>query len=146
MANVDAIMGEVFEKRMRGTHQGPRRVRVFARWIDSIKAQPLSPVADGTAVRRGDALFHDATVGCASCHEGDKMTNNRAADVGTGKAFQVPSLSRIALRAPFMHNGCAATLKDRFLNPACGGGDLHGKTSHLDAGQIDDLVAYLESL
>ena len=43
-----------------------------------------------------------------------------------------------------MHDGCAATLRDRF-NPACGG-DRHGVTAQLISGQIDDLVAYLSSL
>jgi hypothetical protein len=44
-----------------------------------------------------------------------------------------------------MHNGCASTLHERF-SPGCGGGDLHGVTSALLPSQIDDLVAYLESL
>jgi len=44
-----------------------------------------------------------------------------------------------------MHDGCAATLADRF-DPACGGGDLHGKTSHLTPAETGDLVAYLKSL
>jgi hypothetical protein len=43
-----------------------------------------------------------------------------------------------------MHEGCAATLADRF--GACSGGDAHGKTSHLTAEQRPDLVAYLETL
>jgi hypothetical protein len=52
-------------------------------------------------------------------------------------------------RAPFLHDGCATTLTDRFGDrrvPTCGGGDLHGKTAHLTSAQIADLVAYLESL
>jgi hypothetical protein len=51
------------------------------------------------------------------------------------------------MRAPYMHHGCAATLEDRF-SPIldCGGGDLHGKTSHLTAEQINDLVAYISTL
>jgi cytochrome c peroxidase len=64
--------------------------------------------------------------------------------VGTGRAFQVPPLMGLAARAPYMHNGCATTLHDRF--GPCGGGDKHGKTSHLSAAQINDLVAYLETL
>jgi hypothetical protein len=58
----------------------------------------------------------------------------------------VPFLVRIGARAPFMHDGCAPTLKDRFLDPVCSGGDRHGKISHLSEAQIDDLVAYLETL
>ena len=64
--------------------------------------------------------------------------------MGTGVNAQVPTLIGIAARAPYMHDGCASTLHDRFGD--CGGGDRHGKTSHLTATQIDDLVAYLESL
>jgi hypothetical protein len=68
--------------------------------------------------------------------------------VGTTEArqsLQVPSLRGVGYRAPFLHNGCAATLRARF-DPACGGGDLHGKTSQLTDDQIGDLVSYLESL
>ncbi|XXT23555.1 cytochrome c [Sorangium sp. So ce429] len=146
MSGIEAIMGEVFERRMGGMHQGPRRVKIFARWIDSLPAPPVSPAPNAEAVARGEALFHDKTVDCASCHAGAQLTNNESFDVGTDKAFQVPSLVRIGARAPFMHDGCAATLKDRFADPACGGGDKHGKTSHLSDEQIDDLVAYLETL
>ncbi|WP_438029510.1 c-type cytochrome [Sorangium sp. So ce233] len=146
MSGIEAIMSEVFERRMGGTHQGPRRVKVFARWIDSLPAPPVSSAPDKDAVARGEALFHDKTVDCARCHAGAQLTSNESFDVGTGKAFQVPSLVRIGARAPFMHDGCATTLKDRFTKAACGGGDMHGKTSHLSDAQIDDLVAFLETL
>jgi cytochrome c peroxidase len=54
-------------------------------------------------------------------------------------------LRNLQVRAPYMHDGCATTLKDRF-DPNCGGGDKHGVTSHLTPAEIDDLVAYLETL
>ncbi len=79
-----------------------------------------------------------------TCHAGARFSNNTTIDVGTGRAFQVPSLLGVGTRGPFMHDGCAATLRDRF-NPACGG-DRHGVTAQLSSGQIDDLVAYLSSL
>ena len=72
------------------------------------------------------------------------MTNNATVDVGTGEALQVPSLRGIAYRAPFMHQGCAKTLNDRFGD--CGGGDKHGKTSALNTTQRADLVSFLSSL
>ena len=56
----------------------------------------------------------------------------------------VPSLIGLAWRAPYMHQGCAATLADRF--GTCGGGDAHGKTSQLSAEQRADLIAFLETL
>jgi mono/diheme cytochrome c family protein len=145
MEGLDSIMAEVFVKRMGGLAQGPRRIKAFAKWLDAIPSTPQSTVADLTAAERGKAIFNDAKVACASCHSGAKLTNNKTVDVGTGRAFQVPSLLHIADRAPFMHNGCAPTLRDRF-SPACGGGDSHGVTSQLSPSDIDDLVAYLETL
>ncbi|WP_437288525.1 c-type cytochrome [Sorangium sp. So ce406] len=144
MTNFDTIMSEVFEQRMGGQRQSAERVAAFASWLDTIKPVPLSAPADEDAVRRGEALFNDQEVACASCHAGEKLTDNRTVDVGTGKAFQVPSLRGLAARAPYMHDGCAATLHDRF--GPCGGGDKHGVTSTLTPDQIDDLVAYLETL
>jgi hypothetical protein len=44
-----------------------------------------------------------------------------------------------------MHTGCAKTLTDRF-GAVCGGGDKHGTTSQLSAGDVGDLVTYLQSL
>jgi hypothetical protein len=50
----------------------------------------------------------------------------------------------VVWRAPFLHDGRAPTLTDRF-GPN-GGGDLHGQTSQLSQSQIADLVNYLETL
>jgi cytochrome c peroxidase len=54
----------------------------------------------------------------------------------------------VGARGPFMHNGCAPTLRDRFAkgNDQCTGGDKHGVTSQLSTEDIDDLVNYLETL
>jgi cytochrome c peroxidase len=96
-------------------------------------------------VERGKALFESESVGCASCHSGPRFTNNANADVGTGDVFQVPSLLGVSARAPFMHDGCAPTLRDRFSG-YCGGDDKHGVTSNLTPADLDDLVSYLETL
>jgi hypothetical protein len=73
------------------------------------------------------------------------LTDNRSYDVGTGLTLQVPSLVGVSYRLPVMHDGCAKTLADRF-DPACGGGDRHGRTSQLSDPQVGDLIAYLQSL
>jgi cytochrome c peroxidase len=72
------------------------------------------------------------------------LTTNALVDVGTRGTFKVPSLVGVGARAPFLHDGCAITLTDRF--GSCGGGETHGHTAHLTAAQLADLVAYLESL
>ncbi|XXY13579.1 cytochrome-c peroxidase [Sorangium sp. So ce216] len=138
------LMQEVFVSRMGGVRPLGRDIELLARFLDSVPAFPASPPDDLAAVRRGEALFHDPQVGCATCHAGPMLTNNRNEDVGFGEAFQVPSLIGVSARAPFMHDGCAKTLRDRF-DPACGG-DRHGDVSALAPAELDDLVAYLESL
>jgi cytochrome c peroxidase len=114
------------------------------RWVDKIPPVEAPPAEDPLAAERGRALFNNGEVGCASCHAGERLTNNVSVNVGTGAAFQVPSLVGLAWRAPYMHDGCAKTLSDRFR--PCGGGDAHGKTSHLTDEERADLIAYLETL
>jgi mono/diheme cytochrome c family protein len=138
------LMSDVFVGRMGGVHQSDARVSALTRWLFALQPPAAPLTADATAVERGQALFQSPEVACSSCHSGDKLTNNRTVDVGTGEPLQVPSLRGIAYRAPFMHNGCALTLRDRF-SPSCGG-TAHGNTVDLQAGQVDDLVAYLRTL
>jgi mono/diheme cytochrome c family protein len=149
MPNIDAIMSEVFVHRMGGAQQGPRHSKVLQNWLGTLNAFPASaPVVPMDRVNHGKALFNDAKTACATCHTGEHFTNNTNADVGTSKSFQVPSLVGVAARAPFMHDGCAKTLHDRFApgNDACTGGLKHGDTSGLSAADVDDLVSYLETL
>jgi len=143
-ADTGAIMNEVLATRMGGEPVGPGVRAAFDHWVDALPRVPISPSPDPDARARGQALFESEEVGCAECHSGPRLTDNRTLDVGTGGPFQVPSLRNLALRAPYMHDGCAETLADRFSS--CGGDERHGRTAHLDAAQRADLVVYLESL
>ncbi len=143
MSDFSMLAHEVFNSRMSGPMLQDVHVTALKNWIDAIPVwKPVVP-ADAAAAERGRALFNDANVGCATCHSGAKMTNNKSMDVGTGAAFQVPSLLGVRWRAPYLHHGCANTLDERF--GTCGGGDAHGHVSSLTAGQRADLVAYLET-
>jgi len=142
----DALIKEVYLGRMAGPALQTDQQQVLFNWINAIPALPQSAPADAAAVARGKAIFEDTThAACTSCHSGPELTNNSDADVGTGGKFQVPRLIGVGWRAPFLHDGCASTLSDRFTS--CGGTtDLHGVTSSLTAAQISDLVAYLQTL
>jgi cytochrome c peroxidase len=124
-------------------HQSAERASALQDWLFALQPPPAPRRADDPAAARGRALF-EGQAQCSTCHSGKKLTDNRSVDVGTGESLQVPSLVGIAYRAPFIHDGCAATLRDRF-DDSCGG-DKHGETADLTGEQIDDLVAYLESL
>jgi mono/diheme cytochrome c family protein len=143
MGDFRTLVHDVFARRMGGGLPDDVQLEAFAKWIDAVPAVPAGAAADVDAALRGQALFEDAAVACASCHVGG-TTNNLSYDVGTGGKFQVPTLRGIASRGPYLHDGCALTLNDRF--GPCGGGDRHGRTSQLTAEQIADLVAYLETL
>jgi YVTN family beta-propeller protein len=114
----------------------------------------LSPAAE-----RGKALFFDKTVACASCHSGPYYTDSslvkpyKLHDVGTGTddptekmgpKYDTPTLLGIYRTAPYLHHGKAKTLLD--VLTTCNKKDQHGKTSHLQNDQLDDLVAFLKAL
>jgi cytochrome c peroxidase len=147
MRDLGHLMTEVFSTRMGGFIVAADHVKALAGWLDKLPAPAQAPVRAADAVERGRALFNDPVVACATCHSGPRLSNNQTVDVGTGKPFQVPSLLGIGARAPYMHDGCAPTMKQRFVAvKPCGGGEMHGKTNHLTALQIEDLILYLESL
>jgi len=143
IADLDLLMTAVFEERMAGFSTTHSEHASLGPWLDRIPA-PRGVIVDPAAIARGEALFVAPEQGCATCHLGESYTTNALVDVGTGGVFKVPSLVGVASRAPYMHTGCAATLRDRF--GACGGGETHGHTAQLTESQLADLIAYLESL
>ena len=144
LASFDALVTTVYNQRMGGPILATNQVTATQSWMNAIPPLP-GVVSDPDAVARGQAVFTDTTHGCALCHTGAQLTDNRTnLDVGTGGTFKVPSLVGLAYTAPYLHDGCAATLADRF--GSCGGGDQHGVTSTLTQAQLSDLVAYLDSL
>jgi YVTN family beta-propeller protein len=102
-------------------------------------------------VERGKKLFEDEDrTGCTDCHPAPLYTNLEMADVGTRSQFDrrddfdTPSLVEVYRTGPYLHDGTAVTLRDVVTthNPD----DRHGRTSDLSEEEIDDLVAFLESL
>jgi len=142
--NFTHLMTDVFAGRMSGPTLTDDQGSALLSWLDKQPRAPKPAPADAAAVSRGQALFNDPIHACATCHSGTHLTNNQTVDVGTGGPFQVPSLVGVGSRGPYMHDGCAATLADRF--GACGGGDHHGITSTLGKTDVTDLVAYLQTL
>ena len=56
----------------------------------------------------------------------------------------MPSLRGLARSAPYLHDGSATTLKERLMRGQAG--NKHGQTSTLSSQDIEDLVAYLNTL
>jgi hypothetical protein len=143
MVDLATLMADVFTQRMAGGEITRSQRLSLGPWLEGIRA-PSGVVVDAAMVERGGTLFNAEATQCTTCHAGPLRTNNRMVDVGTGGVFKVPSLLGVGARAPFLHDGCAPTLLDRF--GTCGGGDLHGRTSQLTAAELADMAAYLESI
>ena len=123
-------------------------------YLKSLKPVPSPHLEKGrlsAAARRGEKLFKDSTVGCATCHPPDLFTDLHTYDVGTrGRfdqptdRFDTPTLIELWRTAPYLHDGSTASLRELLTtrNPH----DQHGRTSQLTPRQIDDLTAYLLSL
>ena len=138
--NFKTFCDDVLTGRMAGPQLDDASASRFATWIDSLPAPPLEAPADEAAAERGAEVF--AAAACGVCHRAAGDGQNH--DVGTGGPFQTPPLRALVQRLPLMHDGCAATIADRF-RPECGGAQ-HGNVAGLSADQIADLVAYLETL
>lgn len=141
--DLSTLMHGVFEQRMSGPKLDETYLAALGGWVNTVPLLRHGAAADAAAVARGKSLFEDSAE-CSSCHAGDTLTDNSTTNVGTGEPLQTPTLRGLKFRAPYLHDGRAPTLRDRF--DATGGLDKHGKTTQLSSGDIDDLVAYLETL
>lgn len=94
-------------------------------------------------VRRGDALFHDETVGCSVCHTEKGFGSDGARHgVGSGPELETPSLAFIGGTAPYFHDGRYATLAELLAESK---GKM-GWGGHLEEPDLKALEAYLMTL
>jgi cytochrome c peroxidase len=123
----------------------------------------------GSAAARGEQLFFSERAECFHCHphgtltndgffnngsyleggdEGRKAVTGRSGDLGK---FKVPTLRNVAVSAPYLHDGSLGTLRE-VVEHYVAGGLGHPSTDpqilplDLSEQEIDDLVAFLESL
>jgi cytochrome c peroxidase len=76
----------------------------------------------------------------------DKKLHNIGviSDTDPDGRYDTPTLIEGYRTAPYLHDGRALTLKAVFTDHDPSG--LHGKTKTLSKQELDDLVAYLQSL
>ena len=125
----------------------------LAAYVRSLEV-PVSPYA---ASEEGRTIFDVS--GCGDCHSGERFTDSSGEvvlyDVGTltddsGSrlgaeltGLDVPELIGLFYTAPYLHDGSATTLRERFERDP---GGEHGDTSSLTDEQLEELEAYLLSL
>ncbi|MGC4089000.1 MAG: c-type cytochrome [Polyangiaceae bacterium] len=131
------------------------RAKVLADFLRRGLVAPAPPTsAPSAAAERGRAIFLRGDVGCASCHAPDKGYTTREAfalpalptpadfDADPNPRFKIPALSFLAQRAPYFHDGSAASLTDLVEH----NGTRMGDTQQLSPAERRDLVAFLETL
>lgn len=121
----------------------------IAAYMAEIPLPPPLPLStdEAASASRGQALF--ASAGCATCHSGPLFSDGALHAVipassdpdATLAMVDTPSLVAVRARAPYFHDGRAATLRDTL--DATG---AHGHTAALTSTEIDDLLMYLRSL
>ncbi|MFO7567576.1 MAG: c-type cytochrome [Enhygromyxa sp.] len=131
--------------RLGGTGLSPAEVGDLQAFLESLP-EPIAPsVTDAEAIARGKALFESEEAACAACHSGPGLADGVQHDLATniGKV-DTPSLIGLAHTAPYYHDGSARTLRALLTDK----GSIHdmGSTAHLSSAELDDLIAYLESL
>jgi DNA-binding beta-propeller fold protein YncE/mono/diheme cytochrome c family protein len=131
--------------RLGGSGITTREAKDLEAFLTSVDPPRAPSVGDPAAVARGKALFESDRTACAKCHYGPLLTDGKrhkmAADLGE---VDTPSLIGLAHSAPYYHDGSASSLHALMR----GNGSIHGmgRISRLDDDEIDDLVAYLETL
>ena len=132
----------------------------FDRWVRG------DETAISEEAQRGFVLFNNKA-NCTACHSGWNMTDDSFHDIGLAStdpgreevlgiaelrhAFKTPGLRNIDQRAPYMHDGSIATLRevidhyaDGFINRPTLSEDI--KPLELSDQERDDLVAFMLSL
>ena len=122
-------------------------VKKIAAYVQSLEIPPpvaaLRGTQDAAAIERGRKVF--AARDCASCHAPPTYTSPEVYDVGLADAqgnreFNPPSLRGLSHRGPFFHDSSAATLEEVFAKHG------HPSSATYQADEVEDLVAFLESL
>lgn len=140
-----ALTTDVMQGRMAGPSLTDAQTSALAQYVDRFPGLPAPAREKTDAVARGEQLFNDAAVGCTTCHSGARLSNDQTVFVGGDDGpLQVPSLVGIWSRAPYLHDGCAPTLLDRF-STRCDSGQ-HGNLQGLSTEDLSAMVAYLDTL
>lgn len=122
-----------------------KEINALVAYVSSLQSPKAPAVADADAHARGRSLFEDKTLGCASCHGGEKLTDGAQYPLKSALAqTDTPSLVGLAHSVPYYHDGSAESLHALLTDR----GSVHdmAELGGLSDAQVDDLRTYLESL
>ncbi len=131
--------------RLGGSGINKSQAKDIAIFLGETDAPRTPSVKSKPAVARGKKLFASSEVGCTSCHSGKLRTDRKRYELANDlPKVDTPALVGLSSSAPYYHDGSASTLRDLLLE----NGSIHGmgKLSALTDKNVDDLVAYLQTL
>jgi len=133
----------------------------FDRWIDGDEK------AINDDAKRGFSLFN-GKANCAACHSGWRLTDDGFHDIGLASmdigragqvpdepalqhAFKTPTLRNVDQRAPYMHDGSVATLREVIAHYDTGYADRPSLSPEmrrlgLSAAEVNELIAFMHTL
>lgn len=139
MDDIQTLANEVYTHRMGGPLQSDERAAAFQGWLFSLEAPDAdSMTADVTLAEQGEQVFTE--LGCDACHRGPRMGTNATVDI-RGQRLQVPSLRRVALRPPYMHDGRAKDLRGAIVDMI----DATNPNADVTSSELTALEAYLST-
>jgi DNA-binding beta-propeller fold protein YncE len=92
--------------------------------------------------KMGASIFLSKRAGCSSCHSGPTLTDGGMHNVGSGRAFNTPSLVGVGSGGPWFHDGRFSSLQD-LLKKSDG---KMGHTKHLKPEELAALETFLRAL
>jgi hypothetical protein len=139
MEDIPTLANEVYSHRMGGPVQSDERAAAFQGWLFSVEAPDAGAMmVDATLAAQGEQVFEE--LGCDACHAGARLASNATVEI-RGQALQVPSLRRVALRPPYMHDGRAKSLRAAIVDMI----DATNPKAEVGSTQLDALEAYLST-
>jgi DNA-binding beta-propeller fold protein YncE len=144
--DLKSYLGNTFS-RLGGSGVQGAELEALIAYLEKMPAPP-EMVSEQVAVAEGKQLFHDAQLGCATCHVGGNGVDKTTHDVGSKSfadlevKFDTPSLRFISGTAPYFHDGRYKNL-DEMLSAT---DNEMGHTLHLTSGQRKALASYLGTL
>ena len=124
----------------------------LAAYIGSLKFpvvyQKSDDEIDTASIARGRELFFDKNVGCSDCHKSPFYTDNKNHVMpqlsSTSELINTPSLVRLSMSAPYLHDGSARTLAQVLTSAPLD--SAHSVQESLTAQQVTDLVKFIKTI
>jgi mono/diheme cytochrome c family protein len=128
--------------RLGGGGLSPPELEALVSYVKVLRPPKQDPDVDEERVRAGAKIFQSPRAGCSGCHSAPSFTDGAIHDVGSGRAFNTPSLIGVGSAGPWFHDGRYSSLGD-LLRKSDG---KMGHTKHLKAEELASLELFLRTL